>query len=487
MGVMAMMGEKCREFRPQIVSLETLVPQDNFYRKLEAEVDLSFVRELVQECYATNMGRPSIDPVVFFKLQLIMYFEGVRSERQLLAMAAMRLDYRWYLGYDLNETIPNHSSMTKIRDRYGLVMFQRFFERIIELCIDARLVWGKELHFDGTLVDADADYDKLVPRFYWEAQSHLQELFKEEVEVTKLDQMQNNDRLFVNKYATQERLVKDNSYKRQRDYWVSPTDPDASPMGQSKLGYRTQYVVDGGKSRIILACLVTPTTIQDNTPMLDLAWWIRFRWQLLFQVAVGDRKYGTIANIVGLEDEGVSAYTPLHAETSGRKKKGFPRSEFTYDAERDCYICPNNQILPYRRSDDKIQIHAYYASRKICGACPLKPKCTTGRWRQIAHSYFKSYLDRVMSYYQTSTYQKAMRKRQVWIEPKFAESKLWHQGRRFRLRRIHKVNIEALLRASVQNLKQLLRRSSRQHPLKPANAQVMGLPTPNIVAIFHYF
>src|SRR5574342_747406 len=147
-----MLGKKLREFSPQVVCLETVVPADNFYRKLEAAVDLSFVREWVQACYATRMGRPSIDPVVFFKLQLIMFFEGIRSERQLMEMVAMRLDHRWYIGYDLTERVPDHSALSKIRDRYGLVVFQKFFEQIVELCIAAGLVWGKEISFDGTLV-----------------------------------------------------------------------------------------------------------------------------------------------------------------------------------------------------------------------------------------------------------------------------------------------------------------------------------------------
>jgi hypothetical protein len=198
---------------------------------------------------------------------------------------------------------------------------------------------------------------------------------------------------------------------------------------------------------------------------------------------VGDRKYGTIANLVDLENGGIKAYMPIHAETSGRKKKGFPRSAFTYDAERDCYICPNNEVLPYRRSDDKTQTHAYYASKKVCGACSLKPQCTTNRWRQIAHSYFKSYLDRVAAYQQTEAYQKAMRKRQVWPEAKFAESKLWHQGRRCRLRGIHKVNIEALLRACVQNIKQLLRQRTHHNPLKPTDGRVMRHPYPQITSV----
>ena len=137
--------------------------------------------------------------------------------------------------------------------------------------------------------------------------------------------------------------------------------------------------------------------------------------------------------------------------------------------------------MPLRRSDDQTQRHAYYASRKICGACPIKPQCTTNkRWRHIEHAYFKSYLDRVTGYRQTEAYQKAMRKRQVWVEPKFSESKLWHQGRRCRLRRIRKVNVEALLRASVQNIKQLLRCRNRQNPLKPANVQALAVPVPLI-------
>src|ERR687891_2539523 len=99
----------------------------------------SFVYDLVKGCYASSIGRPSIDPVVFFKLQLIMFFEGIRSERQLMELVNLNLAYRWYIGYDLDEPVPDHSSLSKIRDRYGLVVFQRFFEGIIELCQAAGL------------------------------------------------------------------------------------------------------------------------------------------------------------------------------------------------------------------------------------------------------------------------------------------------------------------------------------------------------------
>src|SRR5579864_5660184 len=174
-----MLGQKVKCFKEHIaVSLDTLIPPNNFYRHLEAKLDLGFVREFVKETYSTFMGRPSIDPVVFFKLQLIMFIEGIRSERKLMDTVNLNLAHRWYIGYDLDEAVPDHSSLTKIRERYGLETFQRFFEKIVELCIQAGLVWGKELYFDGTKVEANADIDQMVPRFYWEAKQHLAALFE---------------------------------------------------------------------------------------------------------------------------------------------------------------------------------------------------------------------------------------------------------------------------------------------------------------------
>src|SRR5437763_13544158 len=175
-----MMGTKARHFAPLInVSIEELVPRDHFYRHVERTLDLSFVRELVQQTYA-GMGRPSIDPVVFFKLQLVIFFEGIRSERQLMRHAADRLSVRWYLGYDLNEPLPDHSSLTRIRERYGVEVFRRFFDKIVEQCQAAGLVWGKELYFDGTKVQANAGKETLKPRFFVEA--HLADLFSAQTE-----------------------------------------------------------------------------------------------------------------------------------------------------------------------------------------------------------------------------------------------------------------------------------------------------------------
>ena len=160
-----MMGTKIRSFSPLPgdLSLEDLVPEEHFYRRLQAVLDLSFVRDLVAPLYAKG-GRPSVDPVVFFKLQLLMFFEDIRSERQLMRAVSDRLSVRWYLGYDLFEPLPDHSSLTRLRERFGLEVFRSFFERIVQECVEAGLVWGEELFFDATKVEANASIDSTRTR-----------------------------------------------------------------------------------------------------------------------------------------------------------------------------------------------------------------------------------------------------------------------------------------------------------------------------------
>jgi transposase len=324
-GSTTMMGIKEREFRslPDNPSLEELVPKDNFYRRLEKQLDLSFVRELVADRYAA-MGRPSVVPVVFFRLQLVMFFEGIRSERELMKIASDRLSVRWYLGYDLNEPLPDHSSLTKIRERYGLETFRGFFERIVELCVEAGLVRGEELFFDSTKVRANADIDSLASRFLVE--THLSGLFEEasipegsETEPSAyadLDTLPTfkEERLtatnaaksdWISRAGKQDRSFSSGARKRTSDLRVSRTDPDATPMltdeGKAKLGYQTHYVVDGGKARIILAALLTPSEVSENRPTLDLLWRSAFRWRLWPHHVTGDAKYGTAENIAAIE------------------------------------------------------------------------------------------------------------------------------------------------------------------------------------------
>jgi transposase len=451
-----MLGHKPREFKQhKSISLEDLVPDDNFYRQVERTIDLSFVRELTDTFYA-NMGRPSIDPVVFFKLQLIAFFEGIRSERQLMDTVNLNLAHRLFIGYDLDEPVPDHSSLSKIRERFGLEVFQQFFEQIVELCIEAGLVWGEELYFDGTKVRANASINNMIDRTEFEAHQHLDQLF----ELSKADP--SGFGKMVAKYNGK-RLhgIRKPHYHRITDNQVSPIDPDSAPTqlsggAGSVLGYRDHYVVDGGKARIILSALVTPASIMDNTPILDLIDWVRSRWRLAPKLAVGDSKYGTMPNIVGLEERGIKAYLPT-SDFSNRTKY-YPTKLFQYDSENDHYVCPQGQILPLTSRRYTEQVILYRAKASVCNACPVKSKCTGSKsGRHIFRSFFHEYLDKAETYRQTEAYLKAMRKRSIWVEPLFGEAKEFHCLRRFRLRRLHKVNIEGVMVAAGQNLKRLIK------------------------------
>ena len=469
-----MMGIKNRDFKPQAqVCLEDLVPNTHFYRDVETKLDLTFVRELVRDFYVPY-GRTSVDPVVFFKLQLIMLFEGFRSERQLMEQVQVNLAFRWYIGYDLDEAIPDHSSLTKIRERYGLPVFRQFFEHIVQRCIDAGLVWGQELYFDGTQVQANASIESNVSNFEYNLLNHLNILFDEPpsppLSRPEKDFMED----WIDRYHEPSAWqAVDSAYQSIAEQHTSYTDADATPLRRSstsraRLGYHTHNVVDGGRSRIILATLVTPASIQDNQPMLDLARWLRFRWQLDIDIAVGDSKYGSIDNIVGLLQDGIVPLTPRTDYNSG--KKFYSNDLFRYDAENDIYLCPQGNPLKRQGVDQANRSIVYSAKPTFCDPCRVRSACTTNkRGRRVHRSFFQTELDQAASYRETPLYQKAMNKRKVWVEPKFAEAKQWHGMYRFRLRRIWRVNIEALLIASVQNIKQLLKpRYSRQKPLPPA-------------------
>ncbi len=222
------------------------------------------------------------------------------------------------------------------------------------------------------------------------------------------------------------------------------------------MGYRTHYVVDGGKSRIILQVLVTPSEVMDNQPMRDLVFRTRFRWKLRPRHVTGDTKYGTTDNIVALEREHIHAYVPIADLT--QHTPFFRQEDFHYDAERDVYVCPAGKELHFSQRQTTARSRRYRARAKDCNHCPLKARCTTStQGRSLCRSADEQYLDRVRGYHATEAYTKALRKRQVWVEPLFAEAKAWHGLRRFRLRRLWRVNCEALMRAAGQNLKRLLK------------------------------
>src|SRR6266568_2339355 len=390
----------------------------------------------------------------------------------------------------------------EIRWRYGLQVFRCFFEAIVEQCQKAKLVWGKELYFDSTQVNANADLDSLTPRFAVEAreaiQEHLVALFAgEEAKQENAKARNISDGPLaeglpadtsspslttlptVSTAALQEELAAHNAarhdwieqegrkprevsgqYQRTADLRISTTDPDATPMrlkgGGVHLGYHTHYVVDGGKRRIILAVLVVPGEVMDNQPMLDLLWHVYFRWHLRPKQVTADSLYGTGENLKAIEEAHIRAYIPV-AERGQHNMGYYGLAQFTYDAGQDQYRCPQGHVLRPAYRMEGTQGIQYRADAAICNVCPVKAQCTESpRGRHVHRSFFADYVERVKGYQQTFAYQKAMNKRKVWVEPLFAEGKQWHGMGRFRLRRLWRVNCEALMIASGQNLKRRL-------------------------------
>jgi Transposase DDE domain len=270
---------------------------------------------------------------------------------------------------------------------------------------------------------------------------------------------------WISRAGKQERSFSCKPRKRTSDSRISRTDPDATPMlmseGEAKLGYQTHYVVDGGMARIILAALLTPYEVSENRPMLELLWRSRFWWRVWPRHVTADGKYGTAENIAAIEQANIGAFVALHG--SGGRPNIFGREDFTYEPKEDVYVCPAGELLrPLGKKkgeeDRGGKITTYRAKASSCEACELRARCTSDKLgRTLRRGPFEGYLDRVRNYAGTHLYEKALRKRKVWIEPLlFAEGKDWHGMRRlFRLRRLEKVNTEVLLIASGQNIKRL--------------------------------
>lgn len=244
----------------------------------------------------------------------------------------------------------------------------------------------------------------------------------------------------------------------------------------SHLGYYTHYVVDGGKARIILNALVTPFEVTENQPMLDLLWRTSFRWKIHPRQVTGDTAYGTVENIAAVERAGIRAYVPLTG--AGKARPYFSKEEFVYDPKQDLYQCPAGKLLrpkTFRAARNQI---LYKTEPGTCDSCSMRAQCTDNKsGRQVLRHLEERYVDRVKSYRGTFAYEKALRKRRVWVEPLFGEAKDWHGLRRFSLRRLEKVNIEALLIASGQNIKRLVAARGRG-PRKLAQAAALRQPDP---------
>jgi transposase len=430
----------CKSVEAQIfyqISLEQLVPQDHLVRRLNKAVEFDWVRTATAQYYS-HTGKPSIDPVVIAKMLVLGFLYNIGSERQLMREIQVNLAYRWYLGYDLDEQIPNHSVLSKARRRLGTEFFEQIFSYALELCRQAGLVEGSNLLMDSTSVSANASLSS-VTEIRWTPQQYWSQLESNVAETA--DNPLGSER-------PREQRLSDN--KR------SLTDPDATLFnkgGKSILGYKAHIGVDSANGIITAATVTTgsaddtsavPEIIERHTENIDKP-----------KAVAADGQYGSQQCLKYLQENGIE--TVIKHRGGGNKHGKFDKELFTYDERKDLYVCPAGNILKRFRTD-KTKNKAYYrCDKKLCGCCEYRRKCIGANAAfRVVTRYDTPYAERAKESCLSRRGQKLLKLRQSCVEGLFGQGKSLHGLARARWRGLSNVLMQVLVTAAVLNIKKLL-------------------------------
>jgi len=438
-------------------NLEDRVRSDHILRKVAQKIDFEFIYDEVKETYGTN-GNVSVPPPVILKLMLLLILYDVRSEREMMLTLPERLDWLWFLGYDLEDEIPTHSVLSKARSRWGAETFKRFFERIVWQCLEAGLIGGDTLFVDASLIEADASNNSVV-----DTESVKRYLHKSYGE-------------FENRL--EEAAEKKTTPVNRR--YISSTDPDASvtrhSKGTPKLRYKTHRVVDP-RCEVITATKVTPGSIDDGDMLREMIEINKENTQTKVATVVADSRYGSIDNYLYCYDAGIKAHIPSLGETqrsTGRQKGIFPKEEFQYDPDADTYTCPAGYVLKRRMYNRKRHTYEYKASPKACAECALRAQCTRSKdGRTLKRHRRQDALDSMRAVAGSREAKRDIRTRQHLSERSFARSTRYGY-KRARWRRIWRMEIQDYLIAAVQNITILANHSERK-PAGSNGQRVQGL------------
>ena len=430
-------------------NLDKRIRKDHILRKISEKVDFNFIYREVEHSYGLN-GHVSVPPPVVLKMMLLLVFYNVRSERELIATIPERLDWLWFLGYDLDDDIPDHSVLSKARARWGMEAFKVFFERVVWQCMEEGLIDGRKLFSDSSLIDAHASNNSVV-------------------DTHKLKKYLNRS------YRTLEKRLDDIRATKQTpadSRYISTTDPDASVTrqsgGKSKLRYKTHRAVDG-KHEVITATKVTPGCVDDGHVLEEMIELHEKNTEKKVQTAVADSKYGTMENFLLLHDLGVKAHIPSLEEAhrgSGRQKGIFPKEAFSYDPDTDTFLCPAGQRLKRRNYSKSRKQFEYKASVKTCSDCCLKDECTRAKGgRSLKRHARQDDLDKMFEEAKSKGSNRDLRERQHLSERSFAESTRYG-FKRARWRGLWRMEIQDFLIAAIQNIVILIRHSEKRRMSK---------------------
>jgi transposase len=426
------------------INLEQRVPPNHTLRKIQEKIDFDFIYGEVRDTYGDN-GNVSIPPPVILKMMLLLVFYNVRSERELMETIPLRLDWLWFLGYDLDSEVPNHSVLSKARARWGMEAFRDFFERVVWQCVEAGLVDGRKIFIDSSLVDANASNNSVIDTH--SLKIHLRDNYRKlEARLEEVEE---------------ERRDASRKYEKKNSRYMSTTDPDAAIVnrGKPKLTYQVHRVVDG-RSEVITATETTVGDVNEAHVMVPLLESHQANTGRGAETVVADSKYGTIENFLACDDRGVEAHMPDLREISSKrtgKQNIFGEERFEYDRESDTYCCPAGHRLKPRSLHMSRQSRDYAAPKKVCGACDLRDQCTKNKsGRTIKRHLRQEDLDRMREASRSAKAKRDIKTRQHLMERSFARG-TWYGFDRARWRRLWRVKIQEYLIAAVQNIEVLLR------------------------------
>lgn len=416
------------------VNLEKRVRTDHPLRRINAILDLSFVRPAVEQFYGNN-GHVGIDPVILVKMMLLMFLDDVASERELMGVIRERLDYLWFLGYGLDDEVPNHSVLSKARARWGTEVFCHLFVRTVEQCVAAGLVDGKKLHIDSSLVRADASKDSII-----KASPEL---------VAALRQA----------YAQQEQKLEPLESQAVNASHVSTTDPDAT-LGKgggsaaSQLSYKNHRVVDDAQG-VITAVQTTTGCAGDARQLPGLVQQHEQNTGSRVNTAIGDKHYGSAENYRYCQQHQIAA----HLGQAPVTVKGFPVNAFVYESERDRYRCPAGHYLYYHNFKKEEKLIEYKIERaSLCANCKLRAQCTQSKGgRSVTRPVFSELVEAGRRQANSPAARQDRRRRKHLMEGSFADAANNHGFKRARWRGLWRQQIQDWLIAAIQNLRLLMR------------------------------
>lgn len=422
-------------------NLEDMVPPDHLLRRIDAVLDLSWLRGELLPHYSA-IGRPSICPELMIRMLLVGYCYSIRSERRLCQEVEFNLAYRWFCRLGVEDQVPDHSTFSV--NRHGRFrdsdVLRTVFERVMQDCMTAGLVSGEGFAVDASVIEADA--------------SRFQRIEGSAIDWTNKQQEQRP----IREYLTA--LESDNApvNPARAPKALSPTDPTAAwtRRGRHKVmfGYSLNYLIDTLNS-IIVEVEATPTRLSlevDATEtMIERA---EECFDLKPKQIAGDVAYGTGEMLGWLLQRNITPHIPIR-DKSGRKDGTLSRNDFTYDKDRDVYICPEQKTLTTTGRVFTGNTLYYRSSKLDCDPCPLKNRCCPiAPARRIPRDVNEAARDQARAMMGTEAFRRSARKRKK-IETRFGDVK-WNLGlTRLRLRGMTGARDEFHLVATIQNLRRL--------------------------------